>query len=245
MSGLIKWLKIKDAEQQQWAIDYLHKRNFTLTPYSPTSPNPQNTFAYLIQLENNAKSNPHYILAVRSMKSAWRQKNLREKRKGKTEFSLVISKEKKRKLNTLAKQGGKTLGETLEILITEEIQRQVELKEEIKKEKAIINQKLEITKESYKVRMNERDMTINVLLYLLEQSIDKMLHHEIDAIKAYQPTAHLHSGTEEYKETRNSEESEKIRKTLRKIPTWEPNRFSFPLEIIKKLDIKKYIHEEK
>lgn len=238
---LIKWIKRNDNDQHKWAINYLHKRNFSFSPYHSTPPVPPNTYEYLIELESNFKTNPHYLLAVRTMKSAWRQKKLRKKRAGKTEFSLVISNEKKKKLSTLAQQRGKTLGEALEEIINYESQRQIEVKEELKKEKELMKQKLELAKVSYNARAYKKDMTIHALLYLLEENIANMLQSEIDAIKAYQPTAYEHTGTKEYEESRLEEEKEKINNALKTIHSWEPTYF--PLGIIEKLNIKKYIND--
>lgn len=234
MTSLKRWLRPYDEEQHTWAVSYLEKKGIRL--YS----RPERNYEYLLEIDKLSQNSPHYKLAVNSMKSAWRQQKLREKRKGKTEFSLVISNEKKRKLSTLAQQRGKTLGETLEEIINYESQRQIEVKEELKKEKEIIKTKLELARGNYNNRVHKKDMTIHALLYLLEENIENMLQSEIDAIKAYQPTAYEHAGTKEYKELRLAEEIEKINRYLKTIPTWEPNYF--PLGIMEKLDIKNFIN---
>ncbi|NIC39426.1 hypothetical protein HBJ58_22585 [Halomonas desiderata] len=234
MSSLKKWLRPYDEKQHAWAVSYLEKKNVRL--YS----RPDRNYEYLLEIDKISQNNPHYKLAVNSMKSAWRQQKLREKRRDKTEFSLVISNEKKKRLSTLAKQRGKTIGETLEEIINYESQRQLEIKEEIKKEKEIIKQKLESTRGHYNARVHKKNMTIHTLLYALEESIENMLNSEIDAIKAYQPTAYEHTGTKEYKELRLAEEKEKINKYLKKIHTWEPNYF--PLDIQDKIRIREIIN---
>ncbi|WP_148252246.1 hypothetical protein [Aidingimonas lacisalsi] len=235
MTGLIQWLKANDEEQHNWALEYLQKKGFYTFPFPPTC------YEYLIQLEKNNNTNPNYILAVNSMKSAWRQKKARAKRKGKTEFSLTINKEKKRKLNSLAKKKGKTLGETLEELIDDEAQRDEERRNEIKRQKEIFSQRLKITRESHKRKIFEIEMYTNILLYLLEENLNKMIQYETDAFKANHPSIHTHIGTKEFKEERLSYESETIKKALRKVQSWTPK--TFPLDIVTKLNTKQLISE--
>ncbi len=96
MPGLIKWLKKDDTEQHTWAYKYLCSKGLKLYP------NPSNYYEALVNFDKQNQTDPVYKLALNSLKSAWRQKNLREKRKGKTEFSIVISNEKKKKLKKTA-----------------------------------------------------------------------------------------------------------------------------------------------
>lgn len=170
-------------------------------------------------------------------------KKAQRKKKGKTEFSLVISNEKKRKLSTLAQQKGKTLGETLEDLINDELIRNEEHKEEIKKEKKAFEQKLYIAKESHKMKFSEAETTTDILLYLLQEYLLKMIQCEVDAFKANHPSIHEHNGNNDYKNKRFETETEIINKALGKISSWNPK--SFPLHIITKSNIKKFLNETK
>lgn len=235
MSELSEWLEPNNIEQQRWAIDYLFRKKV-----SP-NPNPFDPHYYLIALDNSASNDPTYILAVRSMKAAWRQKKLRKSRKGKTEFSLTISNEKKRKLNKLAKKKGKTLGETLEDLIDDEAQRDEELRKEIKNQKELFSQSLELARGAHKSRIIEIENYTNILLYLLEENLNKMIQYETDAFKANQDFIHDHIGTKGFKEKRFLSESQAINTALKKNKSWNPK--SFPLDIITKLNTKELIEK--
>ena len=158
------------------------------------------------------------------MKAAWRQQQLRGKRKGKTEFSLVISKEKKSKLKALSSKKGKSLNETLEELIDDESARQTEHQKKILEAKKELNQRLEMARGA------------QALLYLLDEYIKKMVQCEIDAFKANHASIHDHIGTKDYKESRLSAESEAINQALSKIPAWKKR--TFPLDISTKINIK-------
>ncbi|NIC05361.1 hypothetical protein [Billgrantia bachuensis] len=237
MSELSKWLKPSNIEQHRWAADYLFRKNVS------HNPNPPDPHYYLITLDNSASHDPAYILAVRSMKAAWRQKKLRKTRNGKTEFSLTISNGKKKKLNNLAKKKGKTLGETLEELIDDEAQRNEELRSEIKRQKELSSQSLELARGAHKTRIYEIEMYTNILLCLLEENLNKMIQYEMDAFKANHSSIHEHIGTKEFKEERFLSESETINKALKKVQSWAPK--TFPLDIVTKLNTKQLIHNGK
>lgn len=237
MSELTDWLNKNDTAQHEWTYNYLSNKGFS----TPTRV--QTYYLYLMFLDKNFNSSPSYILAVRSMKSAWRQKKLREKRKGKTEFSLIISNDKKRKLNHLAKKSGKTLGETLENLINEEAVRNEEYKDKIKKEKEEIKMKLETQRRAKEVDINEAQMKTKVLLCIIEEFLNKMIQCEVDAYEANHPSINKHFGSSEYKNDRLEMESRYINKALRNVPSW--NNETFPLDVVTKLNIKKYFIPER
>lgn len=115
------------------------------------------------------------------MKAAWRQKKLREKRKGKTEFSLVISNEKKSKLRTLSNKKGKTLNEALEELIDDEVARQKEHQQELLEAKKVLQQRLETVREAHKVNVNEvelrRSQVPSATLLKGARASDRFLEH--------------------------------------------------------------------
>ncbi|SEL28579.1 RepB family protein [Halomonas daqiaonensis] len=237
MTELYKWLKPNDIEQLLWATNYLHDKNVS---YNSNPPDPYN---YLITLDQGSFNNPAYILAVRSMKAAWRQRKLRKKRHGKTEFSLIISNEKKKKLNNLSKKKGKTQSETLEELIDDETQRNEELRNEIKRQKDVFSQRLEITRGAHKRKVFEIEMYTNILLYLLEENLKKMIQYEMDAFKANHSSIHEHIGTKEFKEERFMSESETINKALKRVQSWTPK--TFPLDVVTKLNTQQLIHKGK
>nr|WP_163501355.1 hypothetical protein [Halomonas socia] len=136
MGNLEKWLDKDDIEQQIWAKKYLERKglHYESIVYS--------YYDDLLILEKKHRDDPSYVLAINAMKAAWRQKKLRGKRKGKTEFSLIISKEKKKLLGTISKKKGVTLGEALEELINDEHIRQEEHAGELKKRGSIISKGL-------------------------------------------------------------------------------------------------------
>jgi hypothetical protein len=230
MPSLRKWLRAYDEEQHAWAVSYLERKG--IKPYS----RPQNNYEYLLEIDQNFQENPHYKLAKNSMKSAWRQKKIREKRRGKTEFSLVISNEKKSKLRALADKKGKTLNETLEELIDDESTRQSSYKKELEEEKKTIRQRLETTKGAQEAKLKEVELTTDSLMYLLNEYVEKMIQCEIDAFKANHTSIHEHVGTNDYMKSRLSIETEAINKALRNIPAW--NKRTFPLDIGTKINIK-------
>ena len=190
-------------------------------------PNPSNYYEALVNFDKQNQTDPVYKLALNSLKSAWRQKNLREKRKGKTEFSIVISNEKKKKLKTLARQQGKTLGETLEDLINNEIIRNKEYEEKIKNEKKTLKQMLNITREAHKIKINELEKTTTTLLHLLKKYVLKMIQHEIGAYEANHPSIYEHMGSKKHQDQRIAMESEIINKELKKLPSWNAKKFPF------------------
>ena len=230
MSSLKKWLRADEEDQQAWAVSYLEKKGIRL--YS----RPGKDYEYLLEIEKFFQKNPHYKLAENSMKAAWRQQKLRGKRKGKTEFSLVISKEKKSKLKALSSKKGKSMNETLEELIDDESARQIEHQKKLMEAKKELNQRLEMTRGAQAVKLNEVEATTDALLYLLDEYIKKMVQCEIDAFKANHASIHDHIGTKDYKESRLSAENEAINQALSKIPAWKKR--TFPLDISTKINIK-------
>lgn len=230
MSQLTGWTKEGHSEQNAWAVNYLYKKGF-----SPIIGG-DDPYKNLFYMDETFKSDPTYALEVRNMKAAWRQKKSREKRKGKTEFSLVISNEKKNKLRALSRKKGKTLNETLEGLIDDEMARHVDYQKKLADEKKLLRQKLEMARGAQVTRLNEVELTTDALMYLLNEYVEKMIHYEVDALKANHPLIHDHHGTADYKESRLSYEREAINRALHNIPAWKKR--TYPLDIGIKMRIK-------
>jgi len=230
MPSLRKWLRAYDEEQHAWAVSYLERKG--IIPYS----RPESNYDCLLEIDKKSQGNPHYKLAEISMKAAWRQKKIREKRRGKTEFSLVISNEKKSKLRALADKKGKTLNETLEELIDDETTRHASYKKELEEEKKVIRQRLEMTRSAQEAKLKEVELTTDSLLYLLNEYLERMIQCEVDAFKANHTSIHEHVGTDDYMTSRLSIETEAINKALRNIPAWKKR--TFPLDIGTKINIK-------
>ncbi|SDI88696.1 hypothetical protein [Billgrantia gudaonensis] len=230
MPSLRNWLIAYDEEQHAWAVSYLERKG--INPYWRSKSN----YEYLLDIDKNFQENPHYKLAKNSMKAAWRQKKIREKRKGKIEFSLVISNEKKSKLRALSGKKGKTLGETLEDLIDDELSRQKEYQKKLEEEKKNLHQYLENSRGAQKTRLNEVEMTTNSLLYLLNKYVERLIQCEVDALRENHTLTHKHFGTKDYMQSRLSTETEAINRALRKIPAWKKR--TFPLDIATEIKIK-------
>jgi len=235
MSSLSKWLRPYDKDQHSWAVKYLENKGISF--YS----RPENDYEYLLEIDKRSQRNPHYKLAENSMKAAWRQKKLRENRKGKTEFSLVISNEKKSKLRALSSRKGKTLNETLEDLIDDETSRQAEYQKKLQEEKKALQERLVTARGAQAVRLNEVELTTGALMYFLDEYVRKMVQCEIDAFQANHSSIHDYIGTKDYKNTRLSAECEVINQALRKIPAWKKR--TFPLDIDTKIKIKSMLKD--
>lgn len=200
----VAWINPTDQNQLTWAINYLRKKG---VPYR------QDSHGQIL-----IPPHPHELVnkkLISDMKSAWRQRKLRDSRKGKTEFSLVISKEKKQTLKRIASNRKKTLGETLEELIAEERDKDSRYREVIKREKAEIRE-----------RLNEQSDAIDLLLSMLKTEILNRVKSDVKLLELQSPTASTHSGTEPVADQEYRRACSKINKEMRLHPALKNKLFS-------------------
>ncbi len=235
MGNLEKWLDKDDIEQQIWAKKYLERKglHYESIVYS--------YYDDLLILEKKHRDDPSYVLAINAMKAAWRQKKLRGKRKGKTEFSLIISKEKKKLLGTISKKKGVTLGEALEELINDEHIRQEEHAGELKKEREHYKQRLDAARGSLQYKIYEKDKIISVLLHLVESYMDDMIDKEIGGLKAHQSMDDGAGESKKYSEGRLKKEHASVNKAIKTATGLRLNLF--PLDPVTKIQIKQEINK--
>lgn len=115
--SIIDWLEEDNTQQWKWAWKYLE--NITQRPlikaWEPASDS--DIRAAIIATFDLADNPDRKALLVDKMKKAWSQKKFREKTSGKKPYSISMTQKTKQKLDTLAKEKGLKINDTIEELI--------------------------------------------------------------------------------------------------------------------------------
>lgn len=197
-ADLLNWINSENAEQMQWANEYLAQR----LPLGKLIKNSQSGLE--ISMNNHHHSvfiSPEIKLLVNKMRAAWRQYKFRSKQNGKKTYSFVMSTNIGKQLKDLAGAGEGKVTKTLEILINNSHDIDVPKIEELKN----INKELR-SKMSDKEKENRRLRTEIKLLQLKSEmkgsDIAKLTNN---ATKLEREKADLFNQLKQLKEKHNNQ----------------------------------------
>ena len=109
----ISWLGKNNADQQNWAINYLGKRSW----FSRASRSDEPAYDYLVTHIRSALDTPKHREDLRQIKRAWSQKKKRDQKGQATSYSFMMSKAFGPRLRYLAKKRGEPMYRALESII--------------------------------------------------------------------------------------------------------------------------------
>lgn len=138
MNDINNWIHGIDSGTQSiklWAIKYLLKNN--CLNYSPYEHIPSCSIRELIQ---RIPPSPDKELMLRKMRSAFDQKQLRDRKNGRKSYNFIMSTQIQQMLKSLARDIDKPMNETLELIIRNDYQLVREFKLQEKKQKKRTNQ---------------------------------------------------------------------------------------------------------
>jgi hypothetical protein len=113
-----------------WAINYLRKNNWLI--HSPYEHIPPCSISEIIQ---HIPPSPNKELMLRKMRSAFDQKQLRDKKNGRKSYNFIMSTQIQQILKSLARDIDKPMNETLELIIRNDYQLVREFKLQEKRQK--------------------------------------------------------------------------------------------------------------
>lgn len=128
--GALAWIAKGDLAQHEWALRYLYKKRIDVSQLK--------SYADLVSWEPGLLGSSEGRELVRKMRSAWAQREFRERDNGKKSYNFVLSISVKKKLDELAKRNRLGVGDYLGVLISNalDLQKNFDTKlKEIKKDK--------------------------------------------------------------------------------------------------------------
>lgn len=128
-SNLIKLIDGGGVSLRRWAFDYLVKNN--AISFHEEFKEHKKIGSYISNFRYTADTE----LLLNKMYAALAQRKQRAKRKDTKAYNFVMSTDVKNRLDSLAKELGKPLNETLESIIKEEYQKLRQIKEDARKAK--------------------------------------------------------------------------------------------------------------